>query len=106
MILSRLALLLVSLQWLCILLGYAGESFALLARIVVVGSPVNMVMNFFANDFGLIAANKLFIGLAIFHILKYAIIVKAQLSNPENWAKIYAMILEILYIAYSGWLLY
>lgn len=106
MLFSRLALLFVLAEWGCILYGFFGQSSKMLFHMFIYGSPLYMVMNAFTSGSVFLDTQKFFIVLLAFHILKYITIFKAQISDDRNFGLMTAIVLEVIYIGYSGYLLY
>lgn len=103
---SRLSLLFVLTEWGCIVAGLVHEEATVFYHVFTYGSPVNLVINLFVSGLTLFGTNPYIIGMSAFHMIKYAVIVKAQLGDDRNWCLIYALLLEAAYIIYSGYLLY
>lgn len=106
MLFSRLALLLVIVEYGCIAYGFSVESAKLLYHIFIYGSPAYLAQNLLGANSALIDSNPFFIGILVFHVLKYACFFKAKIAEELNWALVMAVIGEIAYVAYSGYLLY
>ena len=106
MLFSRLALLFVLIEWAGILYGYFGQSAKALYHLFIHGSPITLAINLFNQGSALLETTPIIVVLLVFHILKYACIFKAQVSEDRNGGLMTAILLEILYLAYSGYLLY
>ncbi len=106
MLFSRLALLFVLVQWGCIAYGMFGQDSKMMYHFFVYGSPIYLAINFFNEGSTLFETSKYVIMLLVFHLLKYICVVQSQVVDDRNGTAITAIVLEILYLAYSGYLLY
>lgn len=106
MFFSRFALLLVIVEYGCIAYGLTMQSSKLLYHVFIYGSPVNLFQTLLGSGSAVIDSNKFIVAIFIFHIVKYLTILKAQISDDTNWCKMIAIVLEIVYVAYSGYLLF
>jgi len=106
MLFSRLSFLFVLVEWGAIAIGYFMHPAHALYNAFIYGSPIYMAINLFTQGSALLETNPVFLGVLVFHILKYATIFKAQVGDDGNGLRVLAIVLEILYVAFSGYLLY
>ena len=106
MLSSRLALLFVLIEWVAIIVGYSLQPAHALYNAFIYGSPIYMAINLFTHGSALLEHNPMFLGLFIFHILKYITIFKAQIGDDGNGLRLIAIILEVAYVLVSGYIMY
>jgi hypothetical protein len=99
-------MLFVLVEWGCIAYGMFGQSSKMLYHFFIYGSPVYLVMNIFTEGSALFETNMYIVLMSVFHVLKYVCIVQSQVLDDRNGTAITAILLEILYLSYSGYLLY
>jgi hypothetical protein len=86
--------------------GYYYDSSKTLYHLFVYGSPVHLVIHLF-NDASVLQENNAgIIALALFHFIKYLFFYKAQAAEERHWTFYPALLLEIAYLAYSGYIIY
>ena len=103
---SAFAFLLTSLEMGIVILGYAIHSQPIFSNMVVYGSPFYMAMNLFGSNSLLADYNPLYIGFALFHIIKYVTIFRAQMVDDSNMLRHMAVLFEVIYLALSGYYLF
>lgn len=103
---SRLAFLFVAFEWVCIAYGMMSESGQVLMHLFVYGSPIYLCRYLLTQSSAFLDSNPYIIALSIFHVLKYFFMYKAQSVDDRNLPWMLAIVLEVAYLAYSGYLLY
>ncbi len=66
--------------------SYALHSHNILYNALVYGSPFYLLMNLLSSESALWDKNPLYLGLAVFHIIKYVIIFRAQFEGERQRA--------------------
>jgi hypothetical protein len=98
-----LAFLLTLLQIVLAGLGYAMESKQLFYMIVVYGSPFYLLMNMLGPDSVVFSGNMFYIGMFIFHIIKYLAIFRAQSYGDRGGLFWMAAFFEVTYLGLAGY---
>jgi len=79
------------------------KSHNILWNALVYGSPFYLVMNLFNADSVLWDKNPLYLGLLVFHILKYFIIFRAQMGEDYVTLRRSAILMEAAYLGLSAY---
>ena len=102
---SIIILVMTLIEVIAALAGYVLHSNIVFQNVVIYGSPFYLAMNLLANS-TLILKNPLYIGFILFHLIKYYFFFRAQIVDDDNKPRILAIVLEIAYLAVSGYYLY
>ncbi len=100
---SKLAFLITALEVAIVAGGFFLESQHIVYTALIYGSPFYIVMTILGPDSVLSSGNPIFLALFAFHILKYFIIFRAQISDAPNMLRYLAIGLEGIYLVVSGY---
>ena len=102
---SVFAFILTALEVGAIIAGYSLQNQPLFYNVVVYGSPFYMLQNAFGSGSMWHETNLLYWGFAVFHVIKYLMIIQSQRADESNIMRTLAMFLEAGYIALSAYYL-
>jgi hypothetical protein len=100
---ALLAFLITALELGVVAGGYLLESHSLLYNALVYGSPFYLLMNLLGGESALTSGNPLYLGLLAFHVVKYIIIFRAQLSGERPALRWLAILFEAAYLVLSSY---
>ena len=101
---SAILAFLITLSELVIVIGSALlHSHNTLYTLLVYGSPYYLIMNLFNSESAFLDQNPIYMGLLVFHIIKYFIIFRAQMGDDYVALRRSAIVLEALNLALSSY---
>lgn len=103
MMYTLLALIITAGELLAVLGSHLLHSQNVFYNAMVYGSPFYLLMNLLNADSAIMDANPLFIGLLIFHLLKYFIFWRARRVEEPGGMLLTAIIFEALYLGLSAY---
>ena len=83
--------------------GYLLHSQAIFINVAVYGSPFYMVMNLLNRNSPFFETNPIYIGFAVFHLIKYAAFCRSQATEDRNFLRSAAIFMEAAYLAIGGY---
>ena len=102
---SGVAFILVFLQALVAGITYATGATELFYDVVVYGSPFYLAMNMLTQFSVFFDVSPIYLFMFCFHILKYALIFRSQLTEDRNLWRTLAILGEIGYLSLAGYYL-
>lgn len=102
---STVTLLLTLLQAGIVASGYLLQSKGIFLTAVYYGSPFHLMMTLLGPDSMFMDKNPLYLGIFIFHVIKYFLFFKAQYIDDGNWRRTLAIMLEAAYLAVCAYYL-
>ncbi len=100
---SAIVLLLTLCQAIIIGVSYNLHLSGLFLGLVVYGSPFYLLMTLLGVDSAFMGNNPIYIGIFIYHVVKYFCFFKAHLIDDSNWRRNLAILLEAAYLALTGY---
>lgn len=85
--------------------SFLTQSSSVFYNVVVYGSPFYLTQTLLRADSALLDANALYIGMLIYHIVKYGFFFLAQTTEGRNAPLVIAVILEAAYLLLSAYYL-
>jgi len=101
-----LAFLLTLTELLAALVGYALQSPHIFGMVVKFGSPIYLFQNLLGSDSVLMSGNPFYIGMFVFHAVKYATLIRAQVAGDRGALFWIAVMFEATYLGLSAYYMY
>jgi hypothetical protein len=100
-----LAFLLTLFQLVLAAIGYGLETKMLFYNVVYYGSPFYLLMNMLGSDSVVSSGNPFYIGMFLFHLIKYTAIFRAQMYGERGALFWLAALFEVTYLGIGAYYL-
>jgi hypothetical protein len=81
-----------------IAMAFAMGSQMLFSSVAIYGSPFYIIIHLLGNDSAFLETNHIYIGFALFHVIKYFCFFRSQMVEDGNILRSLAIIMEMLYL--------
>ena len=90
-------------QTVLIVFSYVVHSQTVFTNVVIYGSPLYMISNLLGRDSAFFEKNPIYIGFALFHLIKYLCFCRSQMTEERNFLRNFAIIMEAAYLGLSAY---